>query len=587
VAWVRVWRLHAIRAALAIAPTEAQRLLALTVIVGALCGLAAVAFHLSIRACERWLIDEATDTSRASWALLTVLTPAIGAAVAGVVLARLAPNARGSGIPLVKATFATEGTRLRARDALAKFVLASVQIGSGSSLGREGPTVQICATLASSLGRLARVSRRSVRRLLPVGAAAGVAAAFNAPIAAVTFTIEEIVGGLDRSVLSGAIVAAAAAAVIERSILGEDPIFRVPQGYGLHHASSLMVYAALGVAAGLVSVAFTESLLATRAWFGRLRRAPSWAKPAVGGLATGLLAAAALAWLGARGVTGGGYETLSVALSGGLALRVMLVLGAFKVAATVLSYGSGGAGGIFAPSLFIGGMLGGSFGWLDAALLGHDGRSVGAFALVGMGAAFAGIVRAPMTSVLIIVEMTNGYSLILPLMIANMTSYGLARRLRPAPIYEALLAQDGVHLRDAAVRDALESIPVEAVYAPGAPFVSFSPTTRALELMRAPRAQQVFPVLADDRRLVGLVTVDDLALLDDDLALVVNAADLMRTASLPRLGDDVHVALRAMIDHGVGRLPVVDAEDQVVGFIDEGAVARAYLRGGARHQAPS
>ncbi len=427
-------------------PNEAQHLFALTLAVGAVCGLVAVAFHLSIQAVEHLLIDRALHASGSSWMVWTVVTPALGGLLAGLALTYVVPGARGSGVPQVKQAFATEGGRIRLRDAFGKFVLGSLQIGSGASLGREGPTVQICAGAASALARATALPVRNMRRLLPVGVAAGIAAAFNAPIAAVTFTIEEIVGTLDQAILSGVVVAAALAAVIERGILGVHPVIEVAQAYGLDHLSSLLCYALLGVAAGAVSVGFTDALLGVRLWFRRRRLLPRWAHPAVGGLVTGVIAVLVLYFLGTTGITGGGYQALGHALGGSLELRVLLALGAAKLVATVLSYSSGGAGGIFAPSLFVGAMLGGAFGYLDVAALGHEQSQLGAFALVGMGAVFAGVIRAPITSVLIIFEMTGGYGLVLPLMLANMTAYALARRWRATPIYEALLEQDGIHL---------------------------------------------------------------------------------------------------------------------------------------------
>lgn len=444
--WRRV-QVAALRLFLRFVPSERQRVFALTILLGVVCGFAAVAFHLMIRFAESLFINRAMSAQGQTWIVWTIVTPMLGGLLSGALLQYVVPDARGSGIPQVKVAYAIKGGRLSFRHStLGKFVIGSIQIGTGASLGREGPTVQICAGIASLLGRMAALSRDHLRRLLPVGAAAGIAAAFNAPIAAVTFTIEEVVGDLDQTVLSGVIVAAALAAAIERSVLGEHPVFEVPQGYGLHHASSLIFYAALGLAAAFVSIVFTDSLLALRRRFQRLTLIPAWARPGVGGLVTGVLAVIALWWLKIGGVTGGGYDTLAEALSGKLALKVMLALCAMKLAATVFSYSSGGAGGIFAPALFIGGMLGGAFGIADVRFFEHGGTEVGAFALVGMGAVFAGIIRAPMTSVLIIFEMTGSYALILPLMIANMTAYGLAKRWRPVPVYEALLEQDGVHL---------------------------------------------------------------------------------------------------------------------------------------------
>ncbi len=426
-------------------PSEAQQIFGLTLLIGLVCGFVAVAFHLSIRFAERELIGRAMSAGPRAWVFWTLLTPTLGGVVAGLILL-LVPRAAGSGVPQVKEAYAAKGGRIRLRDAVGKFVLGVVEIGSGASLGREGPTVQICAGVASTLGRAIALPPESVRRLLPVGVAAGIAAAFNAPIAAVTFTIEEIVGNLDQTVLSGVVVAAALAAVIERSVLGAHPVFEISGSYSLEHASSLLFYVGLGLAAAAVSVLFTDSLLWLRARFKRLRRLPRWSQPAVGGLVTGALAVLALQFLRSRGVTGGGYDTLSKALVGQIGFRVLLALCAMKVVATVASYSSGGAGGIFAPALFIGGMLGGAVGFVDMAVMGHGGSELGAFALVGMGAVFAGIVRAPITSVLIIFEMTGSYGLVLPLMIANMMSYGLARHWRPVPIYEALLEQDGIML---------------------------------------------------------------------------------------------------------------------------------------------
>ncbi|HVR44696.1 MAG TPA: chloride channel protein [Thermoanaerobaculia bacterium] len=426
--------------------SDQQRLLALTIVVGVACGLAAVGFHVAIEKLEVWLFGTAVPRFSVPWIPWIVIIPTLGGLLSGILLHRFAPEARGSGIPQVKAAYATPGGEVQLRVAAWKFGIGALQIGTGSSLGREGPTVQICAGIASRIGKSAGLSRKSLRRMLPVGAAAGIAAAFNAPIAAVTFAIEEIVGDLDQAVLSGVIIAAALAAAIERSVLGAHPVFQVSQQYSLEHTSSLLFYAILGVLAAIVSVAFTDLLLGLRLRFRRMHRVPEWFRPAIGGLVTGLLAVAALSWVRAGGILGGGYETLSMALGGGFAVRTLLVLGVLKLLATVVSYSSGGAGGIFAPSLFIGGMLGGAVGYLDRAIFAGSSEQVGAFALVGMGAVFAGIIRAPITSVLIIFEMTDGYSLILPLMIANMTAFGLARRWRPVPIYEALLAQDGIQL---------------------------------------------------------------------------------------------------------------------------------------------
>ncbi|HEX2675783.1 MAG TPA: chloride channel protein [Polyangiales bacterium] len=487
------------------APEERHRLFVLTIVIGGVCGLAAVSFHAAIRFAEQVLIGRALNATGAEFYWTTLLVPTVGALLSGALLCFVAPAARGSGIPQVKYIYAVKSGRVRLRDAASKFVLATLQIGSGASLGREGPTVHICAGIASWLGRVFAISPQNMRRLLPVGAAAGIAAAFNAPIAAVTFVVEEIIGDLDQTLLSGVVVAAALAAVIERSVLGEHPVFDVPGTYGLSHASSLLVYAALGGGAALASHVFYDALLGLRAWF---RARPwVWAQPAVGGAVTGLLAIAAVVLFDVRGVTGDGYQTLSAALAGTLALRVMLALMVAKLVATVFCYSSGGAGGIFAPVLFIGGMLGGSFGHLDQLLLSHTDTSLGAFALVGMGAFFAAVIRAPITSVLIIFEMTGSYGLVLPLMIANSAAYMLARRARSTPIYEALLEQDGLALpRPPSAASTLSTFRV-------ADAMTTEVTTLATDMTVSQALEQVqrltftmYPVVDAAQRLTGVVT---------------------------------------------------------------------------------
>src|SRR6266568_2885192 len=524
-------------------PSGRQQLFALTVIIGGACGLAAVAFHLLIELVSRIAIDPALAAPGRTWIWWTLLVPTLGGLASGLLLQYVVPNARGSGIPQVKVAYAGRSGPLRLRDSVGKFFVGALQIGTGSSLGREGPTVQIAAGLASRIGRLARLSPDDLRRLLPVGAAAGIAAAFNAPIAAVTFTIEEVIGTLDQTVLSGVIVAAALAAIVERSVLGTHPVFDTPQGAGLDHASSLLLYAALGLFAAILAIVFTDSLLALRLRFRALRVLPGWAKPAVGGLATGTLAVVALGLLGAKGVTGGGYATLGAALAGQVAVTVLIPLCLLKIVATVFSYSSGGAGGIFAPSLFIGAMAGGAVGALDMFLFHHGTESLGAFALVGMGAVFAGIIRAPITSVLIIIEMTGGYSLILPLMIANMLAYGIARHYRPTPIYEALLEQDGIRLHESTLADHLEGVSLHQVPLDTSSCVTFERGTGVSELLKAlsdRTRQEVFPVL-DGRRLVGIVTLEDLVAIagQPHLEGLANAADVMRPPIA--LGLDDHV----------------------------------------------
>jgi len=442
--------------------------------------------------------------------------------------------------------------------------------------------VQICAGVASTLGRAAALSRENLRRLLPVGAAAGIAAAFNAPIAAVTFTIEEVVGDLDQAVLAWTVVAAAVAAAVERSILGEHPVFTIARNYGLDHVSSLISYAALGVAAAVVSLIFTESLLGLRKRFQVLPIIPAWMRPGIGGLITGVLAAVALALLHKQGITGGGYNTLSEALSGSMVLRTLLILCALKLVATVFSYASGGAGGIFAPSLFIGGMLGGAFGYVDRFALHNTSSDLGAFALVGMGAVFAGIIRAPITSVLIIFEMTGSYGLILPLMISNMTAYALARHFRPLPIYEALLHQDRIYLphRGARVSHALEQLRVGNAMTRDP--VTIAATTSIADALRQVEHDDfsTYPVVANGNTFVGFVTEARLRRTAAEGGRDQSVATIVQPSAQTQPGDRLVHAVVTMEKSGARQLGVIDPGDRnrLIGLLTMSDVVRAHAR---------
>lgn len=556
---------------------EAQLLFALTLVVGVVCGLVAVAFHLAIRGLEHVFIERALSTSGVAGAVWTIATPTLGGLFAGAALFWIVPGARGSGIPQVKQAFAMHGGRVRFRDALGKFIIGAIQIGSGASLGREGPTVQICAGATSLVARVASLPPRQIRRLTPVGVAAGIAAAFNAPIAAVTFTIEEIVGTLDHTVLSGVVVAAALAAVIERGILGTHPAIEVHESYGLDHASSLAFYAVLGIAAAAISILFTDALLKLRAWFQGMRVIPRWTQPAVGGLVTGILAFAMLRFFKTGGVNGGGYVTLGYALAGHLGVRILVAMCFVKLIATVFSYSSGGAGGIFAPTLFVGAMLGGAIGNLDVHFLHHEDAQLGAFALVGMGAVFAGVIRAPITSVLIIFEMTGGYGLVLPLMLANMTSYVIARHFRPMPIYDALLEQDGVVLPHASRRQhPLGALRVLDAMSPNVVGVPSDSSVKHAVTQLSSATFSIAPVIDRDGIVLGTVALNELRSLSPEDSRPIT--EVMSRAHL--IGGDVQLprAIERMNDVVGRQLVVVDAksETRAIGMLAVQDLVRVY-----------
>ncbi len=433
------WRTPLLQRVERLRAREDQVFLVLALVIGAVTGLTVVAFILLTERLGMRLYP----VGSAAWR--RVLFPIAGSLGIGYLLYRYFPNARGSGVPQTKAAlFAREGF-ISLRTVLGKFFCTSATLASGIPLGREGPSVQVGGGIASVLGRFLGLSPEKVKALVPVGAAAAIAAAFNTPLAAVLFSLEEIMGDLHAPVLGSVVLASATSWVVLRLLLGNHPLFTVPK-YELVHPVEFAVYAVLGVAGGVVSVAFTQLLLRMRKWFLRLPKSTIWFQPVAGGLLVGLLG-----WFVPQ-VLGVGYGYVGEALNGRMALNLMLLLVVLKLIAVTTSYSSGNAGGIFGPALFIGAMLGGSLGTVAHRLFPAYTASAGAYALVGMGAVFAGIVRAPMTSVVMIFEMTQDYAVIVPLMIANLVSLFLASRLQPEPIYEALAVQDGIHLPSAEAR---------------------------------------------------------------------------------------------------------------------------------------
>jgi CIC family chloride channel protein len=343
-----------------------------------------------------------------------------------------------------------------------------------------------------------RLSPENVRDLVPVGAAAALSAAFNTPVAAVLFALEEIIGDMNAALLGSTVVASVAAVIVERSILGNEPLFHVPT-YQLVHPAELLAYAGLGIVGGVLSVAFCKALLAARLLFLRLPARSKVFQPAMGGLVIGVVIVFVPA------VMGVGYEIVGQALNGGLLLKTMILLCLVKLCATIISYASGNAGGIFAPSLFIGAMAGGAVGMVVHSLAPFPTAEPGAYALVGMGTLFAGIIRAPMTSVFMIFEITQDHQILVPLMVANMLSYAISKRYQKAPVYHALLQQDDIHLPSLAAPDPALARTARHLMRTEVPFVAADlPVERAFRMV----ADQDAPahLVGTRQRLVGCVT---------------------------------------------------------------------------------
>jgi CIC family chloride channel protein len=528
---------------------EDQVFLVLALLIGALVGLAVVAF---IVLTER-LGMKLYPAGGAAWRRLAV--PSLGSLAMGYLLYRYFPDARGSGVPQTKAAlFAREG-RITLGTVLGKFFCTSATLASGIPLGREGPSVQVGAGIASVLGRALGLRSEKVKALLPVGASAAIAAAFNTPMAAVLFALEEVVGDLHAPVLGSVVLASATSWAVLRILLGNNPLFRVPQ-YELVHPLELGIYAVLGVAGGLLSAAFTRLLLGMRARFLRLPRHTRWWHPVVGGLTAGVMG-----WFVPQ-VLGVGYGFVGDALNGRMAIRLMALLVVLKLVAVTTSYASGNAGGIFGPSLFLGAMLGGTIGGIAHQFLPGYTATPGAYALVGMGALFAGIVRAPMTSVLMIFEITRDYSVIVPLMIANLVSLFVASRLQRTPTYEALALQDGIHLPNLKTRNELGRRKVAQVMRDATEVLPAQAGVRETAERLRSSPFRSWPV-ADDGSVVGVVSwrmlEDALGGTDSEKKL----ADLLDPLDFPHVHADqaLHLALERMSSAQLDLLPVVNRAD--------------------------
>ena len=527
---------------------ESQVFLLLTLLIGALVGLTVVAFivlteHFGARI---------SPSNATPWQRLVV--PIVGSLTMGYLLYKYFPDARGSGVPQTKAALYARGGNISLGTVIGKFFCTSATLASGIPLGREGPAVQVGGGIASVLGRAVGLRPERVKALIPVGAAAAVAAAFNTPMAAVLFALEEVVGDLHAPVLGSVVLASATSWAVLRLLLGNDPLFKVPQ-YQLVHPVEFAVYAVLGVLGGFVSVIFTKSLTGLRAWFLSRSRKTVWLQPVAGGLTVGLMG-----WFVPQ-VLGVGYKYVGDALNGNMALRLMIALLVLKLIAVVVSYSSGNAGGIFGPSLFLGAMLGGALGAVAHNLAPAYVAQPGVYALVGMGTAFAGIVRAPMTSVLMIFEITRDYSVIVPLMISNLVSFFISQRFQPQPIYEVLAHQDGIHLPTAETR-ALPGQPqvMQAMRPPSQVLQAQWTLREAAAQAQSAQSSELhcFPVVGK----IGVVGVVNLEILQKALADGAAERELgefIDPADFPHLHTDhsLTVALERLGASHMDALPVV------------------------------
>ena len=420
-----------------IAPTRDERLfLVLSIFIGVISGLLVVCFRVAIE----WIKILTLGSAPHAGQYRLLIAPTLAGLVVAALVQWFFPAARGSGVNQTKAALYIYNGYISFKTVIGKFITSALAIGAGHSLGPEDPSLQIGAGVASIIARKLGLSRQRLRLFAPIGAAAGLAAAFNAPISAILFVIEEVIGQWSAAVLGSIVLAAISSVVVARRFWGSEPMFRIP-AVTLRDNRELIAYAVLGVFGGIFAFVFSRSLGYLRP---RLRALPRWTQflqPAVAGLLVGLIG-----FIGFPQVMGPGYEVMDQAMHGQYAWDILLALAVFKLIATTLSFSSGTPGGMFAPTLFVGAMLGAGVGSFEKLYFPHLTGTVGSYALVGMGVLFAGFLRAPLTSVFMVLEVSGNYSIILPVILANTIAYLLSRILQPVPIFEVFTHQDGLEL---------------------------------------------------------------------------------------------------------------------------------------------
>lgn len=437
--------------------SETQRFLLLSILIGVFTGLLIVCFHIAIDFVTWHALGSLSG--RFDWRRL--IWPVLGAAAATMIVGRIFLAAKGSGVNQTKAAFYVSDGYVSPGAMVGKFAACSISIGSGNSLGPEDPALHMGAGVASLLGRLFGLERKSMRLVAPVGAAAGIGAAFNTPITGVLFVMEEVIASWTASVLGSILLAAVSAVVVVRWFLGGEPLFRVPP-FQLRHPSELLVYAALGVAGGVLAAVFIKGVAWARARLERLPRRAQGYLP----LAAGFLVGVAGQWM--PEVMGAGYDAIDSALHERFPAGLLLGLGLMKMAVTLIAFSSGVPGGMFAPTLFTGAMIGGGLGTLASRYWPFPSGSAEAYVLVGMGTFFAGVFRAPMTAIFMVFEVSASYVIILPMMVAGTISYFVSRQLQPVPFFSMLARHEGLDLPSADEYRAVESLRVEdAMQPPG------------------------------------------------------------------------------------------------------------------------
>ena len=579
------------------APPPGVLLLVLSVAIGAATGLAAVFFIKLIGAIQHFSYTTLPGLLPFLGEWRYILLPVLGALLVGPLIL-LAHEAKGHGVPEVMQALILHGGRIRARVAGAKIFASAICIGTGGSAGREGPIVQVGSALGSNIGQLLRLSDERVRNLVACGAAAGIAATFNAPIAGVIFAIEVLMSGLQVRAFGNVVVAAVSSSVVSRIFLGDSPAFEVP-GYVMVSPFSILLYLVLGLLAALVGIMFIRMLHYSEMLFDNWKF-PQLLKPAAGAAGLGIIGFTYMHLPGiAESVTSqaphgtelsgslphmysSGFGFIEMALQGNITPWILVLLVILKPLATSFTLGSGNSGGVFAPSLFIGAVFGGAMGHLFEAWFPGISGGAGAFALVGMAAVFSATARAPLTAMLIVFEMSSDYYIILPLMVAGVTACYFAQWLHPESIYTLKLSKRGVRFSEGRDMDIMQGVSVSEVMKVTPLSIHKGKSIAELMALFQNSNYLGFPVMEDDFKLHGIVTLQDLhrAQSKEDFSTQrLTVGDVAIENPVTVFPDEpIWAAIQKMAPRDLARLPVVDRDGSgvLLGVISRSDILRAY-----------
>ncbi|MEG3637950.1 chloride channel protein [Magnetococcus sp. PR-3] len=550
---------------------------AIAIIIGVMVGYGAILFRTLIEGFQHLFLGSGTENVGQLVAGLewwhVVLAPMIGGALVGPLVHFFFPGSRGHGVPEVMSSVALHGAKMNLKDGVGKMLACSLSIGSGGSVGREGPVVHLGATLASWFGGRLRMSTKHMRTMVGCGAAAGIAASFNAPIAGVMFALEVILADYGLATFSPIVLSSVIATVIARLHLGDFPAFIVPH-YTLVSAWEIPAYVGLGLVCGIAGILFMHTLFKTEDVIGKIK-APRWIKPMFGGLVLGLIA------LQFPQIMGVGYDTMNKALLEQMIGPTMLMLVFVKIMATSITLGSGFSGGVFTPSLFLGAMVGGAFGTYAHALFPAISAGPGAYTLVGMGAMAAAVLGAPIASILILFELTGDYRIMLALMVASIVATLLINQVYRDSVYTKALRRKNIDLWSGRESGLLRHIPVSAIMKRTFEMIPDSMNIRDLKEKIHRTREENFLVVNDQGDLKGIVSFQDIRGVAfeeglEDLVLVRDIATRELITVTP--SDNLYDAFRRMGSGNVEQLPVVSEDNtaQVLGIITNHDVIQAY-----------